>query len=328
MDTMRCLLLPETDPALNLATEEWLLRHGTANVFMLWRNAAAIIVGRNQNTRAQVNEAYVRAHGIPVVRRLTGGGAVFHDLGNVNFTFIDIDNPSGRLDFARYTAPILDALASMGVAARFDGRNDLAIDGQKISGNAQFLHGNRILHHGTLLFSASITDLSAALLVDPLKYRDKAVKSVAKRVTNISAHLPRPLGVEAFMDRVMAAVAGQGAVTDTPFTPEERAQIETLADIKYRAYDWNFGYSPEYAFSKSIRTAGGMVETHFDVRQGVIASLRFYGDFFGTRDVAGLEARLAGCPHEPEALLRRLDQVPLEDFMLGVTAAALVEGFF
>ncbi|WP_428568479.1 MAG: lipoate--protein ligase [Solidesulfovibrio sp. DCME] len=325
---MRCLLLPDTDPARNLATEEWLLRHGRENVFMLWRNAAAIIVGRNQNTRAQINEEYVRAHGIPVVRRLTGGGAVFHDLGNVNFTFIDIDNPSGRLDFARYTAPILTALAGLGLDARFDGRNDLALGGQKISGNAQFLHGNRILHHGTLLFSASITDLSAALLVDPLKYRDKAVKSVAKRVTNISAHLPRPLGVADFMDRIMAAVAGQGAVAEAPFTPEEQAQIETLAAVKYRSYDWNFGYSPDYAFSKAMRTAGGMVETHFDVRQGVLTSLRFCGDFFGTRDVAGLEAALVGCPHERQALLGRLDQVPLEDFMLGVTAAALVEGFF
>ncbi|HCR12645.1 MAG TPA: lipoate--protein ligase [Solidesulfovibrio sp.] len=325
---MRYLLLTSTDPAVNLATEEWLLRHGQGDVFMLWRNAPSIIVGRNQNTRAEINEAYVQAHGIPVIRRLTGGGAVFHDLGNVNFTCIASRPPGGQLDFRRFTAPVIEALAALGVACRFDGRNDLSIDGKKISGNAQCMLGDRVLHHGTLLFSASIADLSEALRINPLKYQDKAVKSVARRVTNISAWLPVPMRVEAFMRAVFDHMSGGRADAAQPLSPEEEAAVARLADGKYRTYDWNFGRSPRYAFARAARTPGGMLETHCDVTQGVITALRFYGEYFGARDVAALEARLVGCRHAPEALAARLAGVALEEYMRGIDAATLVASFF
>lgn len=333
---MRHIQLDTTDPAFNLAVEEWVLRHADSDVFMLWRNAPSIIVGRNQNTRAQINEAFVQERGIPVVRRLSGGGAVFHDLGNINFTFISTD-AGGAMDFQRFTDPIVRALQGMGVACSFEGRNDLVIDGKKISGNAQYMHKNKVLHHGTLLFSATMTDLSGALKVDAEKYRDKAVQSVAKRVTNIAAHLPEPMDVETFMHRLMADVTGGFSVEKLGLAPQEIHNAELLAQRKYRAWDWNFGASPAYSFHKSTRTPGGLLEVHLESDEGVITAIRLLGDFFGRRDVAELEALLTGCRHDQRAVLERLEQLgqlerqdaaSLEDYLRGVDGQTLAACLF
>ena len=325
---MRFIELCSTDPAVNLAAEEWLLRRTDQDVFMLWRNVPSVIVGRNQNTRAQVNEDFVRERGIPVVRRLTGGGAVFHDLGNVNYTFIRLGQTDRDIDFRRFTAPIIDALATMGVTSTFEGRNDLAIAGKKISGNAQFMLHDRVLHHGTLLFSATMADLSGALRVDPVKYRDKAVKSIPKRVTNIAAHLPKPMEVTTFMDRVMAHVSGGAAGSDLRLTPDEEAGVALLADRKYRDWEWNFGYSPRYIFFKSSRTPGGVVEAHLDAVDGRITAVRLLGDYFGRRSVSGLEEQLVGCPHDRAALAERLADVALGDYLFGVDLPTFLDCLF
>lgn len=321
---MRCIYNQHTDPAFNLALEEWLLRHGTEDIFMLWRNAAAIIVGRNQNTVAEINEDFVRERGIAVIRRLTGGGAVFHDLGNVNFTFIQHGYAKKGLDFHRFTLPILTALQTMGVECAFEGRNDLVIHGQKFSGNAQRIEKDRVLHHGTLLFAAHMPDISAALRVHPAKYADKAVKSVQKRVTNISSHLPEPMDVETFMQRMMCEVSGGQLNLDHQLREEEIAGARQLVQERYGRWDWNFGASPQYGFSRALRTPGGMIEAHVDVRQGRVTALRLHGDYFGIRPVAELEALLEGCVHQYEALARILDNLPLDEFMRGVDRDSLL----
>ncbi|MHC1788226.1 lipoate--protein ligase [Solidesulfovibrio sp.] len=325
---MRPIVLATTDPALNLATEEWLLRHTDRDVFMLWRNAPAVIVGRNQNTLAQIDEAFVRERNIPVVRRLSGGGAVFHDLGNVNFTFISLDSAGGGLDFQRFTSPILAAIAALGVPCAFEGRNDLVIDGRKFSGNAQHIWRDRVLHHGTLLFSAEVADLSGALRVSAAKYKDKAVKSVAKRVTNIASHLPAPMDVTDFMDRIMDHVCAGRPRGDLSLTPDEARGAAELAESRYRRYDWNFGASPAYALTRSTRTPGGVVEAHLDVAGGVIRAVRLLGDYFGRRDVAELEAHLAGCRHDRDALAQCLKGVVLGDYLLGVGPDELIDCLF
>ncbi|MGE4538603.1 MAG: lipoate--protein ligase [Desulfovibrio sp.] len=325
---VRYLHLETTDPAVNLATEEWLLRHDTADVFMLWRNGPSIIIGRNQNAHAQINEAFVREQGIPVVRRLTGGGAVFHDLGNVNFTFITTGRTSTALDFKRFTDPIVAALQKIGVPCRLDGRNDLTVHGRKISGNAQFALGNRVLHHGTLLYAASMPDIARALVVNPVKYQDRAVKSVAARVANIRSFLHEPLSVEDFIQFIFTAIVPRGQSDDRRLTPEEQRGIELLADSKYRSYAWNFGCSPKYAFSKSIRTAGGVVEIHFDVERGLIMAVKIFGEFFSKKEVALLEDTVRGCCHTREALLQRLEDVNLDDYMLGVDTGTFADCFF
>ncbi|MDD4731852.1 MAG: lipoate--protein ligase [Desulfovibrio sp.] len=325
---MRFIHNTSTDPAFNLACEEWLLKHSEEDVFMLWRNAPAVIVGRNQNTLSQIDEEFVRTRKIPVIRRLSGGGAMFHDLGNINFTFIDLKRSGEGLDFRRFTEPILDALRHMGVPCEFDGRNDLVIKGQKFSGNAQHIHQNRVLHHGTLLFSSQIADLSGALRVDPEKYRDKAVKSVRKRVTNIASHLPEPMSVDRFLNRLMAHVATGADRGDMSLAQEEIRAVETLAEEKYRTWEWNFGYSPQYGLIRKNRTPGGLLEVHLDVNRGEIAAVRLFGDYFGSRDVGELEALLRGCRHEREALRLRLADLPLEQYLRDVTMDDFLDSLF
>lgn len=315
---MRCIHNTSTNPAFNLAAEEWLLRNADTDIFMLWRNDRAVIVGRNQNTAAEIDEAFVHERGIAVIRRMTGGGAVFHDLGNVNFTFIQRGSQTRHLDFKRFTAPVMEALQAMGVNCQFEGRNDLVIDGQKFSGNAQLIEKDRVLHHGTLLFSAQMADLSGALKVNPVKYADKAVKSVKKRVTNIASHLPEHMDVEAFIDRVMAHVSGGAPGSTLGLRPEEEAGIETLMRDKYATWDWNFGASPVYGFTQSTRTQGGVVEVHLDVRAGRIEAARIFGDFFGVRPVSELETLISGCRHDRIDILKALKGAQVSDYIRDV----------
>lgn len=325
---MRAIHNPRTDPCFNLAAEEWLLDHTDTDVFMLWRNAPAVIVGRNQNAAAQIDREFVERKGLAVVRRLTGGGAVFHDLGNVNFTFLSLGQSGRRIDFARFAAPVLRALAEMGVAAAFDGRNDLVVDGLKISGNAQLVRPGRVLHHGTLLFDAVMADLSAALRADPLKFTDKAVKSVAKRVTNIARHLSHPMTVADFIDRLMRSVAGGPDVDRRDLSPDEEAAIAALAEAKYATWEWTYGASPPYGLRLARRTPAGTVEVHLDVHGGIIRGAAIHGDFFGREDVAGLAGLLTGVRHEREAVLEALRGVDVDGYIHGLDGAGFADCLF
>jgi len=325
---MRYIYNPSTDPAFNLAAEEWLLTNSDQEIFMLWRNRPAVIVGRNQNTLAEIDEAFTRRRGIPVVRRLSGGGAVFHDLGNINFTFINNGTPSEGLDFERFTVPIQRALRSMDVECVFSGRNDLLIEGKKFSGNAQHFHGGRILHHGTLLFSSDMTDLSGALRVDPEKYRDKAVKSVRSRVTNISSHLNAPMEVTEFIRALMDFVSSGASPDDMALTDAETGTIENMAEKRYRTWDWNFGSSPAYNFEKRTRTQGGLLDVNLFVKKGRILKARLFGDYFGVRDVDALEERLIGSRHERGEIETRLKDVALDEYLHGVTLPVLLDCLF
>jgi lipoate-protein ligase A len=325
---MRYIHNQSTDPAFNLAAEEWLLTESGDEVFMLWRNRPAVIVGRNQNTLAEIDETFTRERDIPVVRRLSGGGAVFHDLGNINFTFINNGKPSEGLDFERFTIPIQQALRSMDVECVFSGRNDLLIDGKKFSGNAQHFHGGRVLHHGTLLFASDMTDLSGALRVAPEKYQDKAVKSVRSRVTNISSHLKKTMEVTEFIEALMNSVSGGASPNETALTGDETETIDRLADKRYRTWDWNFGSSPAYNFSKRARTPGGLLDVNLYVKKGRVLKARLFGDYFGVRDVGELEERLVGSRHDRREIEARLAGIPLDDYLHGVTLPALLDCLF
>lgn len=220
---MLCIHHHSTDPYFNIATDEYIFKHLREDCFMLWRNDNAIIVGKHQNTQAEINKDYVKEHGIHVVRRLSGGGAVYHDLGNLNFSFTRTgDNAEEMIDFKRYTQPILEVLQSLGVQAEFSGRNDLLIEGKKFSGNAEHVFKNKVLHHGTLLFSSHMPDISGALKISPMKYKDRAVKSVPSRVTNIQDHLQEKITVEEFAQRIMDHITGTFPDCRMyEFTPEE-----------------------------------------------------------------------------------------------------------
>lgn len=328
---MLCFDNPSTNPYFNLACEEYLLKNIDDEVFMLWRNEPAIIVGKHQNTLAEINMEYVKDQEIKVVRRLTGGGAVFHDLGNLNFTFIKFIPMNGDqiIDFQKHTKPILDILLKLGINARFEGRNDLTIEGKKFSGNAEHVHKNKVLHHGTLLFSAKLPDLSAALKVDPLKFEDKAVKSVRSRVTNISEHLSQPLSVEEFKDMVMQHII-EMYPDSQPFKLDTVATeaIEALVEKKYGTWDWNFGQSPVYNLRKGFKAAGGFVEFDLYVEKGIIKNLKIFGDFFNKSDIEDIENALMGLPHEEAIIKDKLSTFDINAYFNNFTLDDILQAIF
>ena len=322
---MYCINDHHTDPYFNLAAEEYALKNFTENCFMLWRNAPSVIVGRHQNTLAEINPDYVKQNRIKVVRRLSGGGAVFHDLGNINFTFIENTRDSQPINFQKYTQPILAVLCSLDVDARFAGRNDLVIDGRKFSGNAEHVYRSRVLHHGTLLFASKLADLSGALNVNPSKFSDKAVKSVRSRVTNISNHLKKPLEPEAFRTMLLDYM-----IDNYPdcrlynYSDADIAAISKLRDEKYATWEWNFGQSTGYNMVNSLQTGGGHLEVHLDVQNGIIWHVRIFGDFFHIGDIAELEQFLAGTPHNETHIRRKLEQTNLSGYLVNITADELI----
>jgi lipoate---protein ligase len=319
-----------TNPYFNLAAEEYFLKETDEDIFMLWRNEPAIIVGKHQNTLSEINLDYVKENNIRVVRRLTGGGAVFHDLGNLNFTFIQSNKDHTLNDFRKYTEPILDVLQQLGIDARFEGRNDLTIDGKKFSGNAEMVWKNRVLHHGTLLFSATMTDLSKALKVNEAKFQDKAVKSIRSRVTNISEHLHQAMDVMQFSELIEKHIVNM--YPDARFyelTQKDEQLINEMVQSKYGTWDWNFGNSPDYNFRKVMRTENsGTIEFCMNVQNGVIRQTRIFGDYFSHSDPKEIEAVLADIPHEEIAIRNAVAPFEISSYFSKLTVDELVKGLF
>lgn len=326
---MICVMNDSIDPYFNLAAEEYFFHNFKENVFMLWRNSPAIIVGKHQNTLSEINYDYVKENDIKVVRRLTGGGAVFHDLGNINFTFIENGESEKLVDFRKYVQPILDILLKLGIEAKFEGRNDLTIDGKKFSGNAEHVYKNRVLHHGTLLFSSKMTDLTKALKVHEAKFTDKAVKSVRSRVTNIQDHLKEELSVEEFIKLVFAHVSEMYQDAKIYNISEvDKAKIDELVAKKYSSWGWNYGYSPEYNFHKITRTNGGTLDISLLADKGIIQNIKFYGDFFAHKDIAELEKALCGVPHNEESVRKVFSELKVGDYFLNISEDEVISGMF
>ena len=318
----RLIVDTATDPAWNLAAEEYLLRQRNEPFVRLWRNADSVIIGRHQNAWAEIDLDFVEREHIPVIRRMTGGGAVFHDLGNVNYSFFDLKEH-------RFTDVVLDALRPLGIKASCSGRNDLVLeDGAKFSGTAVCKHGNRILEHGTLLFDASIDRLSGALRPRPEKFSGKAVQSVRKRVANLSGRMAVPISVEAFI----AHLAGQfsEALDAVPYhySEEDRAAIDRLRTERFGNPDWNFGGSPACAVSKVRKFPAGLLEAHFDVRGGRIHGLQIYGDYFFDRPTESFSDLLENCPYDRKTIAGRLQMVATGEFFSGISPEELVSLFF
>lgn len=327
---MLCIKNSDTNPYFNLAAEEYALKNFDDNIFMLWRNRPSIIVGIHQNTLAEINFDYVKQKNIDVVRRLSGGGAVFHDLGNLNFTFIkNLNRHNSKVDFSAFTKPIIEVLRSMGLNAKFEGRNDIVIDGRKISGNAQHVSNNRMIHHGTLLFSSKMADLSSALKTNPLKFQGKAVKSVKSRVTNIEEHLKDKMDVLEFRDRIMDYIILANKEAEMyEYTEEDRAKINQMVENKYGTWDWNFGSSPKYNFEKMVKTSGGNIEFHINVDKGIMKDIKIYGDYFNTLATRDVEELLKGTPHEEKKIKEKLDSIYFDKYFHKVKKKEFMGGMF
>lgn len=322
---MRLIVNQSTDPAFNLALEEHLLLNTRLELIMLWRNDKCVVVGRNQNAAEEVDSDYAWEQGIRVVRRLTGGGAVFHDLGNINWTIITGGAGSeGFGDFEKFSAPVCNFLNSLGVPAAMEGRNDILAEGKKISGGAMTVRKNRLLHHGTLLYSADLSRLAAVLKPKPAKYESKGIKSTRARVTNIAGYIQPPMPVEEFYAK-MAEYFRKSGFEEYRLTREDKSAAEKLRAEKYADWDWVFGSSPNYTYQNERRFDTGTVELRLAAECGVIIQASVTGDFFGERDIAELEERLLGVRHDRESVAQALAGIDVKRYIHGVTADEFLE---
>jgi lipoate---protein ligase len=310
-----------TDPHLNLALEEHLLRQIDPgdDLLLFYINAPAIIIGRNQNTLEEINREYVEAHGIHVVRRLSGGGAVYHDLGNLNFSFLTRNARENFQNFKKFTAPVIAVLNQLGVPAELGGRNDILVEGRKISGNAQYLSGDRMVSHGTLLYDSDLANVAEALNVKLSKISSKGIKSVRSRVANIREFMPQALEIGDFKQRLLEGILQvDGSLPQYRLTTVDWKAIHQLADERYRTWEWNFGRSPAFNIQKTARFASGEIDARIDVQGGQIRQVRFFGDYLGLGDVAELESRLVGVRYERQAIQAALQGVDLQPYFGGL----------
>lgn len=317
-----------TDPCVNLAMEEYVLTHRMeGDWLMLWQNANTVVIGLNQNAAEEIDRDYVEKNHVTVVRRTTGGGAVYHDLGNLNYSFItDLGKP-GELSIQRFTEPVCRALKSMGLDAQTSGRNDILIDGKKVSGVAQRIYKNRVLHHGTLLFDSDLSVVAAALKPSPVKFSSKSTKSVRSRVTNIRGLLPEDMNMEQFWQGLMVELSGED-IQQVRLTDEEMNQVYRQAEEKYRSWDWTYGRSPRYSITNIRRFDGGTVELGIEVKEGRICKVSFLGDFMATEPNTPLEEAMVGLPFEKEAVAGLLQTMDMGRMFGAITAENLLELMF
>lgn len=307
------------DPYKNHAIEEFLMNKFNEDCFMLWENDKSILIGRNQNIYNEINIEYVKKNHIPVVRRLSGGGTVFNDGGNLNFSFISCSPDKDFANFKKFAKPIMEALNKLSIPAELSGRNDLMVDGKKISGNAQCRYKNKLLHHGTLLFSSDISELSHALKVSNLKLESKGVKSVKSRVSNIQTCLEAPMSIENFKDYLFDEVfkSTQGSKIYT-ITQKDFIEIDRIAK-KYASWEWNFGNNPQFDIKGEKKFRGGIVQVYMNIHKGRIKDIKLYGDFFSENDVSIIEKSLKGINYNKLSICNALQKFNIDKFFKNIS---------
>ncbi|MGT2811885.1 lipoate--protein ligase [Streptococcus minor] len=319
---MKYIVNNSNDPAYNIALEAYAFKELTDidEIFILWINEPAIIIGKHQNAIQEINKEYTDEHGIHVVRRLSGGGAVYHDLNNLNYTIISNKSEEGAFDFKTFSKPVIDTLSTLGVEANFTGRNDLEIDGKKICGNAQAYAKGRMMHHGCLLFDVDMTVLGQALKVSKDKIESKGVKSVRARVTNINNELPEKMTVLDFKEAILNQMKKEYPDMDEyVLSEDELARIQEIRDSQFATWDWTFGATPEYTVERSVRYPAGKITSYIKTEKSVIESIKIYGDFFGIGDVSDIEQLLIGTRYEYLDVLEKLKMVDTTHYFSRMT---------
>lgn len=327
---MRYLKNPSINPYFNLALDEYAMKNIDVDedFFFLWQNQPSVIIGKNQNTLEEINPSFIEERGINVARRVSGGGAVYHDLGNLNFTFIIGVDDLSKVNFKKYVQPVIDALATLGIKAEASGRNDILVNGLKISGNAQRVANGKLMHHGTLLFDVNIEDMVRALSVSPDKIISKGVKSVRSRVTNIREHLPEPMDIQQFWDALHYYLSDKNKDQEIILTPKQIAEVQAEADRKFGTWDWIYGSSPDFNVQTKHRFDGGKVEVFADVKEGYLKSIRFIGDYLGLHDVSVIEQALVDVKYTKTDIAAVLSQYNLSEYFGLVTKENLLSLLF
>ncbi len=305
---------------LNLALEEYAVRNLDLDDshLLFYINDPAIIIGKHQNTTEEINAAYVKQNNIHVVRRISGGGAVYHDNGNLNFSFITHFSNDNFNNYEKFTRPVIEALNQLGVNAELEGRNDIVVAGRKISGNAQYRWKDQMLSHGTLLFDTNLENVVQALNVSAEKIISKGIKSIRSRVANIKEFLPRDMNIEEFRQILLEHIfAAQKDIPQRPFNEHDWDAIQTLAREKYHSWDWNYGRSPAFNLQRRKRFAIGTIDIKLDVMRGLIKNTKIYGDFFAQNDIRELEKQLIGTRYDFDALKMGLRNFPLDAYFGG-----------
>lgn len=311
-----------TNPAYNTALELFAFNELAKedDVFYLWINKSCIVIGKNQNTRQEIDQDYCDKNDIQIVRRISGGGAVYHDLNNLNYTIISSEDTNKPFDFKSMSQPVIDALAEMGVKAEFTGRNDLQIGDQKFCGNAQYIRGKRVMHHGCLLFDVDLSVLEKALTVSKDKIESKGKKSVRSRVTNIKPHLAdKSFTVHDFLNKLKDFMSKKYEMTEYTITEEDEKKIQAIMDEKNNSWDWVYGKNPEFSIQRNRRLPSGKVEANINVDKGIIKDIKFFGDFFGVKDVAELSQMLIGTKYDRKSILEVIDSVDISEYFMGIS---------
>ncbi len=302
---MFCIRSPYTDVYYNLALEEYLLRNFNDDFFILYIDNPAVVIGKHQNALAEVNLKYITQKDIKLARRLSGGGTVYHDSGNLNFSFISTSKDDKPVNFRKYQKPVVDALSAMGLTIEVGKRNDLFIENFKVSGNAEHIFKNRVLHHGTLLYNSDLETLSNALGVTGGKYLDKAVQSKRSKVANISSFLNSISPVESFRSEIMKSLLNYDSSNIMyELYNDDKLEIEKLVVSKFATWDWNFGYSPKYIFNNKFETTEGKLEVKLHVEKGNIKGAEFLLNGKSTNEFNLLSDSLIGLKHYPEEIKR------------------------
>ena len=316
----------QIDPRINLAIEEFLLRHVQVKepLLLFYINEPAVIIGRNQNSLEEIDPDFIKANNIHLVRRLSGGGTVYHDLGNLNYSFIT-PGQEGLHKFERFTEPVIRGLRDLGVDSELRGRSDIFAGGKKISGNAQYASRGRMFSHGTLLFNTDIEFLVKAIKPRQVKIESKAVQSVRSFVANIHELQPKIKNIEELRQAILQGIFESGPIQSYVLSEKDWSQIQRLSSERYRTWEWNVGRSPRFNIQKSERFPAGKVEIRIDVDKGLVRSVEIHGDFLGKGEVDGLRALLIGVRYDPNALAVALRSVEIEPFFGGLTRKEILD---
>jgi lipoate-protein ligase A len=318
------------NPAFNIATEEYLLKNYEDDFFFLYTNTPSLIVGKHQNTLAEINLEKAEEENIPIVRRMSGGGTVFHDEGNLNYCFIKKGDNEKLINFKKYSQPIIDTLQAINIDAKFEGKSDLTIDGKKFSGNASHIFKNKVMQHGTMLFLSDLKRLNQLLKVNPLKFKDRGIRSIRSKVTNISEYLTDSLSIEKFGQLILEDLKTKFPdAKQFELSPIDIEKIEVLMAEKYNNWEWNYGYSPNYTFEKlSNFPEGAILELSMKVEKGIIKNLEVFGNCLVENHISDFKTILIGKYHDKNTLYKTLKSLDLNLFFNKITDKEILSALF